>query len=163
MDGSLQLAPLMGGPGWQAPPKPPLRLTKTGRIKLLVQRRANTFQTFWQEKGRRWVTEMVIVMGLLCTARVAAQDRKRLRIRIARLRIQQSRQTVTYPWLEMFWVDPVKPDRREQVRELLREKREAFLELARDRRSEPVLARNIVSHTSLIGLLMGLIWTAGFG
>lgn len=151
------------GPGWQAPPKPPLRLTKTARLKLMVQRMADRFQTFWQEKGRRWLTEMVIVVGLLFTARAAARDRNRLRTRIARLRIQQSRQTVTYPWLEMFWVDPVKLDRRKQVRKLLREKREEFLELARDRRSKPVLVRNIVSHTLLIGLLIGLIWTAGFG
>lgn len=152
-----------GGPGWQAPPKPPLRLTKTARLKLLVRRMADRFQTFWQEKGWRWLTEMVIVMGLLCTARVAARDRKRLRTRIARLRIQQSRQTVTYPWLEMFWIDPVKLDRREQVRKLLREEREEFLELARDRRSKPVLIRNIVSHSLLVGLLIGLIWTAGSG
>jgi hypothetical protein len=120
-------------------------------------------QTFWQEKGRRWLTEIVILVGLLCTFRVAAQNRKRLRMRIARLRIRQSRQTVPYPWLELFWIDPVKLDRRNQVKKLLREKREEFLELARDHRSKPVLIRNIVSHSLLIGLSIGLIWTAGFG
>ena len=123
----------------------------------------NRFQIFWNAKGRRWLTELVIGMGLLFTGRIAARNRKRLRTRIARHRIEQSRQTVTYPWFEMFWIDHVEPSRREQVRKFLGEKRQEFFELARDRRSRPVLVRNMVTHASMIGLLIFLIWTAGSG
>jgi len=152
-----------GGPGWQAPPKPPLRLTKTARAKRLVQRLADRFQIFWRETGRRWLTEIVIALGLWFTARIAARNRRRLRARIARHCIEQSRQAVTYPWLEMFCVDPVKLTRREHLRKFLREKRETFLELARDTSDRPLLVGNVVSHSLLMGLLAGLIWTAAAG
>jgi TolA-binding protein len=152
-----------GGPGWQAAPKPLLRLSKTARAKLMVNRMVGRVRIFWNEKGRRWFTEIVIGLGLLLTTRVAARNRKHLRTRIARHRIEQSRQTVTYPWFEMFWIDHVEPSRREQVRKFLGEKRQEFLELARDRRSRPVLVRNMVTHASMIGLLIFLIWTAGAG
>jgi hypothetical protein len=152
-----------GGPGWQSAPKPPPRPTKTARLKILVQRMADWIWTFWNEKGRRWLTEVAIGLGLLFTARRAARYRRRLRVRIARHRIEQSRQTVTYPWFDMFWIDHVEPSRREQIRKLLGEKRQEFLELARDRRSRPVLLRSMVTHASMIGLLIFLIWTAGSG
>lgn len=148
-----------GGPGWQAPPKPRVRLTKTARVKLLLHRMADRVELFWTEKGRRWLTEIAIVLCLLVTGRVAARNRRRLRTRIARQRIAQSRQLVTYPWLEMFWIDRVEPGRREQIKKFLGEKRQEFIELARDRRSRPVLIRSIASHTFLIGLLTSLIWT----
>jgi hypothetical protein len=148
-----------GGPGWQAPPKPPLRLSKTARVKLLVRRMADRFEIFWREKGRRWLAEIVIALGLLLTGRIAARNRRRLRARIARHRIEQSRQAITYPWFEMFWIDRVEPSRREQIRKFLGEKRQEFLELARDSRSRPVLLRGIVSHAFLFGLLTSLLWT----
>jgi TolA-binding protein len=152
-----------GGPGWQSTPKPPLRLTRTARLKLLLQRMAERSEIFWREKVRRWLIEIAIVLGLLLTGRIAARNRRRLRTRIARHRIEQSRQAITYPWFEMFWIDRVEPSRRDQIRKFLGEKRQEFRELARDRRSRPVLVRNIVSHSLLIGLLMSLIWTAVFG
>jgi TolA-binding protein len=152
-----------GGPGWQSPPKPPLRLTKTARLKLLLQRMAERFEIFWREKVRRWLIEIAIVLGLLLIGRIAARNRRRLRTRIARHRIEQSRQAITYPWFEMFWIDRVEPSRREQVQRFLREKRQEFRELASDRRSRPVLVRSIVSHTFLIGLLISLIWTVAVG
>jgi TolA-binding protein len=148
------------GPGWQSPPKPPVSLSKTARVKLLLQRLADRFEIFWREKGRRWLTEIVIVLGLLLSGRIAARNRRRLRARIVRHRIEQSRQAITYPWFEMFWIDRVEPSRREQIRKFLGEKRQEFLELARDRRSRPVLLRGIVSHAFLFGLLTSLIWTA---
>ena len=148
-----------GGPGWQAPPKPPVRLTRTARAKLLLHRLVDRVEIFWREKGRRWLTEIAIVFVLLLTGRTAARNRRRLRARIARHRIEQSRQAVTYPWFEMFWIDRVEPSRREQIRKFLGEKRQEFLELTRDRRSRPVLVRGIVSHAFLIGLVTSLIWT----
>ena len=152
-----------GGPGWQPkpkPPKPPLRLTRAARAERLLKWMVERFGIFWREDGRRWLTEFVILLVLLGTARVAARNRKRLRARMLRQRIKQSRQAVTYPWLELFWIDHVEPSRREQVRKFLGEKREEFIELARDRRSKPVLVRSIVSHSLMFGLLIGLIWTA---
>ena len=67
---------------------------------------------------------------------------------------------VTYPWLKLFWIDHVEPSRREQVRKFIGEKRQEFLELAKDRRSRPVLLRSLVSHTVLSGLVLALLWTA---
>lgn len=148
-----------GGPGWQAPPKPPVRLSKTARLKLVLVRMADRFQLFWHEKGRRWLIEIAIGFGLLFTGRIAGRNRGRLRARLARQRIQQSRQIVSYPWFELFLIDPEEPGRRERVRKFVGEKRQEFLELARDRRSRPVLVRNIVVHTLLIGQVIGLIWT----
>jgi TolA-binding protein len=150
------------GPGWQAapkPPKPPLRLTREARVKRLVQQMVTRFQIFWREDGQRWLTEFVIFVVLLGTARVASRNRKRLRRRMARHRLEQSKQAVTYPWLELFWIDHVEPSRREQFRNFLGAKREEFIELARDRRSQPVLFRNIVSHSLMFGLLVSLVWT----
>ena len=152
-----------GGPGWQSPPKPqkpPPRLTKRERLKIFVAAVSESLAAFWNERGRRWLTEFVIVLGLLFTVRVAARNRKRLRSRLARHRIEQSRQAVTYPWLELFWIDHVEPSRREQFRKFLGEKRQEFLELAKDRRSRPVLVRSFISHTVLSGLVLALIWTA---
>ena len=159
-----------GGPGWQPKPKPPVpqpRLTRSARVKRLFARldrvlegMAHRLQIFWREDGRRWLTEFVILLLLLRTARVAARNRQRLRTRIARQRIAQSKQAITYPWLELFWIDHVEPSRREQLRKFLADKREEFIELAKDRRSKPVLVRNIVSHSLAFGLAMSLIWTA---
>lgn len=159
-----------GGPGWEAKPKPPKpqpRLTRGDRLERLVTRlglslntMAYRLQIFCREDGRRWVTEFVILVLLLSTARVAARHRKRLRSRLARQRLAQSRQTTTYPWLELFWIDHVEPSRREQVKKFLGDKREEFIELAKDRRSQPMLVRNIVSHSLVVGLVISLIWTA---
>ncbi len=152
-----------GGPGWQAPPPRPTprpRLTKSARLKIFSDSLVAALTTFWNETGRRWLTEFVIVLGLLFTVRVAARNRRRLRARMVRQRLKQSRQVVTYPWLDLFWIDHVEPSRREQVKKFLGEKRQEFLELARDRRSRPVLLRSVVSHTVLSGLVLALIWTA---
>jgi TolA-binding protein len=151
-----------GGPGWHAPPqrpKPKPRLTKSARLKIFGNSLVASLTSFWNEKGRRWLTECVIVLGLWFTLRVAARNRKRLRARVARQRIAQSRQAVSYPWLELFWIDHVEPSRREQIKKFLGEKRQEFLELAKDRRSQPVLLRSLVSHSLLSGLVLALIWT----
>jgi hypothetical protein len=63
----------------------------------------------------------------------------------------------------MFWIDRVVPSRREQIRNFLGEKRQEFLELARDQRSRPLLVRNAVSYSLLTGLALSLLWTVWFG
>lgn len=148
------------GPGWEAPPKPPLRLTRTARVKLLLHLMIEQLEIFWRERARRWLTEIAIVLGLWWSGRKAAGNRRRLRARMARQRIEQSRQAITYPWFEWFWIDRVEPSRREQIKKFLTEKRQEFIDLARDRRSRPVLIRSIGAHALLIGLLTSLIWLA---
>lgn len=155
-----------GGPGWAPPPPPPpkpKRLTKRERVRLFVNDVSVRANAFWQGKGKRWLTESLIVFVLVFTARIARRNQRRLRARIARQRIEQLRQVVTYPWFDWFWIDPVVPSRREQIRKLLSDKRQEFLDLARDRRSRPVLLRSIVSHSAVTGLVVCLIWTIWFG
>jgi TolA-binding protein len=149
-----------GGPGWQAPAKAPPRLTKTARVILLTRRFTARLERFWQEDARRWLTEVVIVVLLFYTARVAARNRRRLYSRVARNRSRQSRVAISYPWIEMFWIDRLEPSRREQLEKFVREKRMEFLELARDHGSRPVLVRSVVSHTLLLGLAIKLIAVA---
>jgi TolA-binding protein len=151
------------GPGWAAPPKPLPHLTRRERLKLIVSDLKARLASFWTEHGKRWLTEIAIVFGIIFTARIARKNQRRLRARLARQRIAQAREVVTYPWFDLFWIDPVVPSRRQQVRKLLGEKRQEFIELARDRRSRPVLLRSIVSHSLMTGLLFGLLWTLVFG
>jgi TolA-binding protein len=151
------------GPGWVAPQKPLPHLTRRERLRILINGFRDRLVSFWDDKGRRWLTEMIIVLGLLFTGRIAARNRKRLRTRLARQRIEQAREVVAYPWFELFWIDRVEPSRREQIREFLVEKRQEFIELARDRRSRPVLVRSLVSHSLLTGLVLSLLWTVWFG
>jgi len=154
------------GPGWAPPPQPPpkpKRLTKRERVRLFVNEVTVRATAFWQEKGKRWLTESLIVFVLVFTMRLARRNQRRLRARIARKRIEQSRQVVTYPWFDWFWIDPVEPSRREQIRNFLGAKRQEFVDLASDRRSRPVLLRSIVSHSAVTGLVVSLIWMIWFG
>jgi TolA-binding protein len=154
------------GPGWAPPPPPPpklKRLTKRERLKLFVNDVSNRINVLWQEKGKRWLTESLIVFVLVFTVRIARKNQRRLRARLARQRIQQAKQLVTYPWFDWFWIDPIVPTRREQIRTLLGDKRQEFIDLARDRRSRPALLRSIVSHSAVTGLVVGLVWTVWFG
>jgi hypothetical protein len=146
-------------PGWQAPPKPPRRLTKSARLKKFGHALIDRLTSFWSETGSRWFTALVILLGLGFSARAAARNRKLLRRRLARHRVAHSRQLITYPWFKLFWIDPVEPNRREQIKKFIGEKRQAFVELACDRRDRPVLLTNIGSHALLSGLLLALIWT----
>jgi hypothetical protein len=65
--------------------------------------------------------------------------------------------------LKCFWIDRLQPGRGERIRTFLGVKREEFLGLAKDRRSQPALLRSILSHSVLIGLLVFLFWTFRFG
>lgn len=103
------------------------------------------------------------MLGLLFTGRMARRNRRRLRARIARQRIEQAKQVVSYPWFELFSIDPERPGRREQVKKFLQEKQNEFVELARDRRSRPVLVRSVLSHSTVLGLALSLLWILCFG
>lgn len=154
------------GPGWAPPPPPPpkpKRLTRTERVKFYTGIARDYVNSFWQQKGKRWLTEIVIILGLIFAVRIARRNQRRLRARLARQRIEQARQVVTYPWFDWFWIEPVIPSRREQIRKLLGDKRQEFIDLARDRRSRPVFLRSIVSHAAVTGLVLSLLWTIKFG
>lgn len=158
------------GPGWAAAPKPPPRLTKRQRLKLFVSEfrvSVNNFirslTTFWSGYGKRWLIEIMILIGLVFTSRVARRNQRQLRKRIARHRIEQAKQVVTYPWFELFWIDAERPSRREQLRKLLHAKRDEFIALACDRRSRPLLWRSIVSYSAVTWLMFSLLWTIWFG
>jgi len=147
------------GPGWAAPPKPPRRLTKGERLRLFLTTVNARLVRLWREDGKRWLTEIGIVLGFAFTIPIARRHHRRLRARIFRQRLQHARQVVTYPWFELFWIDPEKPSRREQVRRMIRERRQEMIALLRDRRTRPILLRSIVSHGTVVALGAGLIWT----
>jgi hypothetical protein len=151
------------GPGFEAPPKPPVRLTRRERARLFLSELKDQLTIFWRDTGKRWVTEIIIVCGLLLTMRIARRHQRRLRARMARRRLEQAKQVITYPWFELFWIDPELPDRRERARQYLRGKQQEFMALARDGRTRPVLWRSIASHAVATGLIVTLLWTIWFG
>ena len=105
--------------------------------------------TFWRQTGRRWLTEILIVLGLVFAVRASRRNQRRLRARIARKRIEQARQLVTYPWFDLFWIDPELPDRRERIRQYLHEKRQELIALARDRRTRPDCRVSLLLRTGI--------------
>jgi TolA-binding protein len=151
------------GPGWAAPLKPPRRLTKREQLKFFINEISERLSYFWNQNGKRWLTESVIVLGLVFTVRIARRNQRRLRARIARRRKEETKQVVTYPWFALFWIDPERPGRREQIRKFFQDQRQEFIALLRDHRSRPVLFRSIISHTAVTGLALSLLWTIWFG
>lgn len=154
------------GPGWEPPPPPPpkpRRFTRTERVKFYAGIVRDHSTRFWNENGKRWLIEIALGFGLIVMIRMARRNQRRLRARIARQRIQQAKQIVRYPWFDWFWIEPVIPSRREQIRKLLNDKRQEFIDLAGDRRSRPVLFRSIVSDVAVTGLAVTLIWTIWCG
>jgi hypothetical protein len=152
-----------GGPGWAAAPKPPRRLTKRERVRVLLNAFNERLTRLWHEDGKRWVTEIAIVIGLAFVFPIARRNRRRLKVRIIRWRRQQAKQVITYPWFELFWIDPDKPSRRAQIQRFIRERQQEFIALARDYRTRPVLLRNVVAQGTVAGLVVGLVWTVCFG
>lgn len=152
-----------GGPGWAAPPKPAPRLTKRQRLRLILASIQNQIGAFWLTNGKRWLIEIAIVLTLAFTWPIAKRNQRRLRMRIARQRLEYAKEIVSYPWLELFAVEPENPRLRERLRILLRERQQEFVALARNRRGRPVLWRSLVSHSAVTGLVLSLLWTIWFG
>ena len=103
-----------------------------------------------------------LLFSLAFTARIAAQNRKLLRPKLARMRLAATIPTVDPPWTTLFW-------KRRWHRNLtilklfLCERGIEFWELARDGGSRPILLRNIFSHSFLAGLVISLFWFLHFG
>ena len=151
-----------GRPGWAAPPKPAPRLSRQARLENLIGLVFHWLQSFWNETGRRWLNGLTILAVLLFTARVTSRKRKILQARLARLRQGQAKEMVIYPWMAMFWIDPVQVGWREKLRTFIKDRRKELLELTRDRKSRPILVENILLHSLLTGLLLSLVWVLHF-
>lgn len=151
------------GPGWAAPPKyvpPPSRLK---RIKMKVEDLFGRAWVFWNEKVRRWVTLLFLIFAIWSTARIAASNRKVLRSKVARVRLATVNRTLEPPSTGLFWQDRWELGHRVRLKQFLSERGIEFWELARDRRSRPILLRNIFSHSFLASLVIGLFWFLHFG
>ena len=139
------------GPGWAAPPKRVPPPSRWARLKTTAEKLLNEAWIFWNEKVRRWITFIVLLFGVVFTARIAAQNRRLLRPKVVRLRIANSTLTVDRPHRN-----------REKLKQLLSERGIEFWELARDGGSRPLLLRNILSHSFLAGLVISLFWFLHF-
>lgn len=146
------------GPGFAPPPKyvpPPSRLT---RLKWKVEGVLHQVYVFWNEKLRRWITFLFLLFGVGFTARIAAQNRKLLRPKIVRVRLGAQHRATEPPWTTLFWQDRWQVTRREKLRLFLSERGMEFWELARDAGSRPILLRNILSHSFLVGFVISVFW-----
>jgi len=151
------------GPGWAKPPKPAPRPSRWARLRLKVEGFINQVWVFLNEKVRRWIEFIVLLFGVVFTARIAAQNRKLLRPRILRLRVVNSTLGLDPPWTRIFWKHYHQRKQREKLKEFLSERGMEFWELARDGGSRPILLRNILSHSFLAGLVISLFWFLHFG
>jgi hypothetical protein len=151
------------GPGWAPPPKRVPRPSRWARLESKAEDIYNRVWAFWNEKVRRWITFVFLIFGVGFTARIAAQNRKLLRPKIARLRIANSTLSVEPPWTGMFWQHYQPRKHREKFKQFLSERGMEFWELARDGATRPILLRNIFSHSFLTGLVISLFWFLHFG
>jgi tetratricopeptide (TPR) repeat protein len=139
------------GPGWAPPPRPVPRPSRWARMRSIASNFFLQAWIFWHEKVIRWITFIFLLFGVIFTARIAAENRKLLRPKIMRVRLAWPNRTVDPPWT------------RKRLQHFLSERGIEFWELARDRRSRPILLRNIFSHSFLAGLVLGLFWFLHFG
>jgi hypothetical protein len=132
-------------------------------LKWKIEYAVSEVLVFWNEKVRRWITFIFLLFGVGFTARIAAQNRKLLRPKIVRVRLGTPMRTVDPPWTTLFWKGPLELGCREKVKQFLMERGIEVWELARDGGSRPILLRNILSHTFLAALVIGLFWFLHFG
>jgi hypothetical protein len=122
----------------------------------------NDAWVFWKEKVRRWIEFIVLLFGVVFTARIAAQNRKLLRPRILRLRVVNSTLGLDPPWTRIFWKHYQPRKQLEKLKEFLSERGMEFWELARDGGTRPILLRNILSNSFLACLVISLFWFLHF-
>jgi TolA-binding protein len=150
------------GPGWAPPPKPVPRPSRWARLESKVNGLLNRAWVFWNEL-RRWITFIFLFFGVGFTARIAAQNRKLLRPKIVRVRLAALNRTADPSWTTLSWKDGLQPRYGDKLKQFLSERGIEFWELARDRRTRPLLLRNILSHSFLAGLVISLFWFLHFG
>lgn len=151
------------GPGWAAPPKKIPRPSRAARLKLLLESFINPILVFWSETGRRGLSLLTILVAMGLTARIATQNRKLLRPKLLRVRTRNAQEApVDQPPAEMFWTDP-RDELWQRTKRLVGKWLIEFWLLAQDTSSRPILFRNILSHSFLVGLIVSLLWTLHYG
>ena len=151
------------GPGWAAPPKKIPRPSRAARLKLLLEGFINPILVFWTETGRRGLSLLTILIAMGLTARIATQNRKLLLPKLLRVRTRNAQEApVEQPAAEMFWTDP-RDELWHRTKRLVGKWLLEFWLLAQDNSSRPILFRNILSHSFLVGLIVSLLWTLHYG
>ena len=151
------------GPGWAAPPKYVPPPSRWARLKWKVENVFDKAVVFWNETVRRWITMIFLLFGVGFTAHIAAQNRKLLRPKIVRVRLAAPNRTIDPPWTTLFWRGDLELALPQKLKLFLTERGIEFWELARDGGSRPILLRNILSHSFLTALVIGLFWFLHFG
>ena len=152
-----------GGPGWASPPKPAPRPSRMARVKLLLEAYINPMVSFWNETGRQGLSLLTILIAMAFCARIATQNRKLLRPKLLRVRKRNAHREKLDPPDEMFWTSDPRDELWGRAKQISKKRLIEFWELAQDSNSRPVLVRNIVSHSFLVGLIVSLLYTLHFG
>lgn len=151
------------GPGWAVPPKPVPRPSRMARVKLLLEAFISPIVLFWNETGRQGLSLLTILIAMAFTARIATQNRRLLRPKLLRVRMRNAQlEKGDPPAAEMFWTNP-RDELFDRAKDVLKKRLLEFWELAQDANTRPVLVRNILSHSFLVGLIVSLLWTLHFG
>lgn len=152
------------GPGWAAPPKKIPRPSRAARVKLLLENFISPILLFWNETGRRGLSLLTILIAMGFTARIATQNRKLLRPKLLRVRTRHAQaEPVEQPAAEMFWTTDPRDELWQRTKRLVGKWLIEFWFLAQDNSSRPILFRNILSHSFLVGLIFSLLWTLHYG
>jgi hypothetical protein len=150
-----------GGPGWSTPPKPPPpkpKPTKLARARRAFFESLLTVERFWEQTAKRWIIVTILAISTIFIAGISGYARKVLRSHIVRLRLNDPA-VDTYPWMQLFQIEPVELGPREQARLFLRGVAQRGWQLAQDRQSRAVLTANVVTHTLFIWLIVALLQT----
>ena len=159
-----------GGPGFAARPKYVPPPTRMARVKMLIESLWGGvwmvwtgLWLFWVEKGRHWLTLLVLLIAIRIAWRLALQNRRLLRPKLTRLRLGAEKPVVGPAWTTVFSRAQIEFGWREQAQQFLLQRRDEFFELARDRVTRPLLLRNIASHSFLAWLVVNFLWLLHFG
>ena len=163
-----------GGPGWDAPPKPKLRLKGLALFRhralklwhILSAGYARSWQQaveLWEGHLRRWYMIVVLIGGLLSVRRLAARARVQLRTQLARHSLppdEGAGQEFAPPrafcgWRVRGWGEQAWTYTRAQARTLWRRVRP----LMRDATGRAALAESTLTHALLATILVALLWT----
>jgi TolA-binding protein len=150
-----------GGPGWSAPPKhapPKPKPTRFARARKVFFEGLLTIERFWDQTARHWTVVTILAIATIFIAGISGYARKVLHGHIVRLRLNDA-DVDTYPWMQLFQIEPVELGPREQARLFLRGVAQRGWQLVQDRQSRSVLTANVVSHTLLIWLVVALLQT----
>jgi hypothetical protein len=164
-----------GGSGWDTLPKPPPRLTRTARVKLLLAAWQPALIKSWNEwtvRLRHWLTVALLLVAALIAGRTASRTRRQLRIQLARHQHQERQQEqpteltesaplAPSPWAATegaipTWLEQLGNQLKPHDAGLYGRLRRRIEPLLHDAPGRAALASNALSHTILIVLLFEL-------